>query len=188
MKLFEMKDWNLTVEEEVWGLSPFKKILERDKTKDKVVANAEVLFIWYWTDIKSDYLLMDDKSRLIELKKDISGLPKNWKKDKVIDEAIMLYEKLSSTILQELYRKALKSAKDVGNYLENTEALLHERDKMERPVTKIADITRGLKDIKIIMRDLKAAEKEVIKETQDLENKTKGSRSFALFEDGLSFD
>lgn len=180
-----MKNWVLTVHEELWGLTPFKKLLERDKTKEKTVANAEVLFIWYWTDIKSDYLLMNEKDRLEELKKDIPGLPKGWKKDKLIDEAIDLYEKLSTTILQELYKKALKSAKEVGDYLENTKALLYERDKQDKPVTKISDITRGLKDIKIIMKDLKAAEKEVIKETEDNEGKTKGAKSFNLFEDGL---
>ena len=180
-----MKNWVLTVDEEVWGLSPFKKLLERDKSKDKEVANAEVLFIWYWTDVKSDYLLMDETDRLVELKKDIPGLPKNWKKDKVVDEAIELYTKLSSTILQKLYRDAVKSAEEVGNYLRNTKALLHERDKMERPVTKVGDITKGLKDVKIIMKDLKAAEKELIKETESNEGKNKGAKSFALFEDGL---
>lgn len=185
MKLFKMKNWQLTVSEEVWGLSPFKKLLDRDKSKEKQVANAEVLFIWYWCDIKSNYLLMNEKDRLEELKKDIPGLPKKWKKDEYIDECIDLYKKLSTTILQELYQKALQSAKDVGDYLENTKALLYERDKQERPVTKISDITRGLKDVKIIMKDLKAAEKEVIKETEDNEGKQKGAKSFALFEDGL---
>jgi hypothetical protein len=186
MKLFKMKDWKLTVDEELWGLKPFKALLDRDKTKEKEVANAELLFIWYWADVKSDYLLLNEKDRLIELKKDITALPKNWTKDKLIDEAVVLYKKLSRTILQDLYQKALQSAKDVGDYLENTKALLYERDKADRPVTKISDITRGLKDVKIIMKDLKAAEKEVIKETEDNENKTKGSKSFALFEDGLN--
>lgn len=185
MKLFKMKNWVLTVDEEVWGLSPFKKILKRDKTKEKEIANAEVLFIWYWADIKSDYLLMNEKDRLVELKKDIPALPDDWEKDEVIDEAIELYKKLSTTILRELYMKALQAAKDVGEYLENTKELLYERDKSDRPVTKISDITRGLKDIKVIMRDLKAAEKEVIKETEDNEGKKSGSKSFALFEDGL---
>lgn len=180
-----MKNWVLTVDEELWGLEPFKKLLDRDKSKEKEVANAEVLFIWYWTDIKSDYLLMNEKDRLVELKKDISALPKNWEKDELIDECIELYKKLSRTVLQELYYKALQAAKDVGDYLENTKALLYERDKQDKPVTKIADITRGLKDVKIIMKDLKAAEKEVIKEAEDNENKTKGSKSFALFEDGF---
>lgn len=183
-----MKDWVLTVDEEVWGLRPFKKILERDKSKEKELANAEVLFIWYWCDVKSDYLLMKESDRLKELIKDIPALPKNWKKDKVIDEAIELYKKLSRTILQDLYIKALKSAQDVGDYLQNTKALLYERDKADRPVTKIADITRGLKDVKIIMKDLKLAEKEVIKEIEDNEGRQKGSKSFATFEDGLSID
>ena len=188
MKLFKMKDWQLSVDEEVWGLLPFKKILERDKSKEKEIAFAEILFIWYWCDVKSDYLLMKENDRFKELIKDIPGLPKNWKKDKVIDEAIELYKKLSRTIIQDLYIKALQSAQDVGNYLANTKELLNERDLKGTPVTKLPDITRGLKDVKIIMKDLKLAEKEVIKDIEDNEGKQKGSKSFATFEDGLSID
>lgn len=183
-----MKDWTLSISEEVWGLVPFKKILDRDKTKDKSVANAEMLFIWYWCDVKSNYILMPEEERLQELKKDISGLPKNWKKDKIIDDAIEFYKKRSESVLQKLYKNAIQSAIDVGNYLENTDALLKERDAKGSPTTKISDITRGLKDVKTIMKDLKAAEKEVIKEQEDNDGKTKGSRSFNTFEDGLTID
>lgn len=188
MKLFTMKDWVLHTSEEVWGLSPFKKILSRDKTKDKEVANAEMLFIWYWCDIKSNYIMMPEIDREKELKKDIHGLPSKWKKDSIIEEAIEFYKKNSESVLQKLYKNAVQSAIDVGNYLENTDALLKERDMQGKVITKISDITRGLKDVKIIMRDLKAAEKEVIKEQEDNDGKTKGSRNFNTFEDGITID
>lgn len=183
-----MKDWVLHISEEVWGLSPFKKILKRDKSKDKEVANAEMLFIWYWCDIKSNYIMMPEEERLKELKKDIPSLPPKWTKDNVIEEAISFYKKNSETVLQKLYKNAIQSAIDVGNYLENTDALLKERDSQGKVITKISDITRGLKDVKIIMRDLKAAEKEVIKEQEDNDGKTKGSKSFNIFEQGLEID
>lgn len=180
-----MKNWVLTVDEQLWALNPFDKILKRDKTKEKVVANAEVMFIWYWADVKSDYLMIPEKNRIVELKKDLTSLPEKWEKDELIDEAIKVYKKLSRTVIQDLYQKALQSAMDVGDYLENTKALLNERDLRGIPVTRLPDITRGLKDVKSIMQDLKAAEKEVIKETDDNEGKLKGSKSFAMFEDGF---
>lgn len=184
MKLFIMKDWNLTVSEEAWGLGPFNKILKRDKTKNKDRANAEMLFIWFFCDIKSNYLLMSPKDREEELKKDIVGLPKNWKKDKVVDDAIAFYLKFD-TVIERLYKQSLQSAYSVGNYLANTDALLAERDNRGMPTIKVADITRGLKDIKVIIKELKNTEKEVIKEQEDNDNKTKGSKKFSLFEDGL---
>tara|TARA_R110002124_G_scaffold281430_1_gene455723 strand:- start:86253 stop:86807 length:555 start_codon:yes stop_codon:yes gene_type:complete len=184
MKLFEMKNWSLTVSEEAWGLVPFKKILDRDKSKDKSRALAEVLFVWFWSDIKSDYRIMEPEIRLEELKKDIANLPNKFVIDDIIQGAIDCYEK-HKTIIQKLHEKSLVSANDVGNYLENTKALLEERDNQGRPIIKIADITRGLKDVKIIMKELKETEKEVIKEQHDTSGKKKGSKEMNIFEDGL---
>ena len=35
MKLFEMKEFTLSVSDEAWGLLPFKAILKRDKNRNK---------------------------------------------------------------------------------------------------------------------------------------------------------
>lgn len=184
MKLFEMKEWQLTVSEEAWGLLPFKKILTRDKTKEKEIALAEMLFIWYYSDIRSDYLSMEKEDRVKEIIKDVDGLPKGWEPDEVIWNAVEFYQK-HETVIQYLYRKAIEASHAVGEYLGESKQLLEDRDSNDRPIYKTADITRGLKDIKIIMKDLREAEKEVIKEQEDNSGKKKGSRSFNTFEDGL---
>lgn len=184
MKLFTMKNWVLTVSEEAYGLAPFRTILERDKSKDKARAQAELLFIWFWCDIKSDYIIMEEDIRLSELKKDVANLPEDFEMDEVIKAGIELYNK-HETIIQKLHRKSLTSASEVGNYLENTKALLAERDNSGKPVTKISDITRGLKDVKFIIKELKITEKEVIKEQEDNEGRKKGSKTMNLFEDGF---
>lgn len=188
MKLFEMKDWQLTVSEEIWGLKPFQKILKRDKTKDKSRAIAEVMYVWYFCDIKSDYLLMKEDLRIAELIKDVDGLPKGWKPDALIDEAIALYKKASVTVIQKLYQQSLKSAGDIGDYLENTDVLLAERDERGKPVTDISKITMAVQKVPKLMSDLKSAYTEVVKEQEDTANKKKGSQSFNLFENGLDFD
>lgn len=185
MKLFEMKNWELTISEEAYGITPFKKILERDKSKEKEKAMKEMLFIYFYSDVKSDYqYITNKKDKAEEIKKDI-GLPKSWKIDKVIENAIELYVKRSQTIIEKLYVQSMKSASEIGNYLENTKALLEERDKMERPVTDINKISQSVQRVPKLMRDLKEAYKEVIKEKEDNENKQKGSRKFNIFEDGL---
>lgn len=184
MKLFEMKNWELIVSEEAWGLAPFKKILERDKSKEKEKAMAEMLYIFYFCDIKSDYLTMSEKDRHNELVKDIPNLTSKWKPDKVVKEGMELYNK-HSTIVQKLYNKTVISANDIADYLANTKALLEERDKMGKPVTDINKITQSVQRVPKLMADLKSAYKEVIKEQEDLDNKKKGSRKFNTFEDGI---
>jgi len=186
MKLFKMVNYQLEVEEEVWGLSPFSKILKRDKSKNKDTAFKEVLFIYYYSDIKSDYLsITTPKEKAESIKKDIS-LPEKWEMDNVIEEAIELYNRLSCTVSETLYKSAIKSANDISDYLNNTNALLKERDDRGKPVYQLNAITAGLKSIPGIMRDLKASYTELLKEQEDLTNKKKGSRTFGMFEDGLN--
>ena len=92
-----MKDYNLQISEEAWGLSPFKAILKRDKNRNKELAFKEMLFIYFYVDIKSDYMYITDNSvRLQEIKKDIK-LPDDWKIDSIIQEAIDFYIKMSIT-------------------------------------------------------------------------------------------
>lgn len=182
MKLFIMKDWELQVSEEAWGLIPFKNILKKDKSKSKSMALKEMLYIYFFVDIKSDYLINNPDDRKIEIKKDI-GLPESWEPDEFVLEGIKFYSSFSS-ITEILYKKAVTGANAVGDYLEKADELLEERDNGGRLIYKTSDITRALKDVKTIMRDLKDAEREVIKEKED-SNKKSGSRQHNIFEHGI---
>jgi hypothetical protein len=185
MKLFEMKDFSLFVTEEAWGLLPFKAILKRDKSRTKETAFKEMLFIYYFTDIRSDYVyLVNDAERTKEIIKDI-GLPSDWKIDQVMKDAIAFYNSRSLSPIAKLYKSSLKAADDISKYLEMTDVLLAERTDKGATVTTLAVITGSLKSVPIIMKDLKAAYKEVLAEQKELEGRTKGSRTMSLFEDGL---
>jgi len=188
MNGFELKDWTLTISPEIWGLSPFKKILKKDKNRNKDIALKEMLFIYYYTDIKSNYLIISNlKDREEEIKKDIE-LPTNWKIDSVVQEAIEFYNNRSLTVIGKLYKNALKAANDISEYLTRTDVLLTERDERGKPVNDIAKITGAITKVKGIMQDLKAAEKEVIKEQEELEGRMKGSKTMGLYESGIDFE
>ena len=184
MNGFTLRDYVLTVEDNMWGLIPFKKILKRDKSRDKDRALKEMLFIYYYSDIKSDYLIIDSKFRIEEIKKDI-GLPEDWRIDSVLQEAIDFYEERSLTVVGNLYKNALAAANDISEYLTKTKELLEERDERGKPVTTLTTIVGGISKIKTVMQDLKAAEKELIKERIETEGKMKGKQSMGMFELGL---
>ena len=187
MNGFLLKDHVLTVEDNVWGLIPFKKILKRDKSRDKDRALKEMLFIYYYCDIKSDYLIIDSKFRKEEIIKDI-GLPNDWKIDSTMQEAIDFYEERSLTVVGKLYKNALLAANDISEYLTKTKELLEERDDKGKPVTTLTTIVGGISKIKVVMQDLKAAEKELIKERIETEGKMKGQQQMGMFESGLIID
>ena len=185
MKLFEMKEYVLNVSEEAWGLLPFKAILKKDKSRNKEQAFKEMLFIYYYIDIRSDYMyIVDDNIRFQEIKKDIK-LPDDWKIDNVVQEAIDFYKKMSITPTAKLYKSALKAADDIAKYLEMTDALLAERTDKGSVVTPLSVVTASLKAVPIIMRDLKSAYKELLTEQKELEGRSKGSKTLNIFEDGL---
>ena len=184
MNGFLLKEYVLTVEDNMWGLLPFKKILKRDKSRDKDRALKEMLFIYYYSDIKSDYLIIDSKFRIEEIKKDI-GLPEDWRIDSVLQEAIDFYEERSLTVVGKLYKNALAAANDISEYLTKTKELLEERDERGKPVTTLTTMVGGISKIKTVMQDLKAAEKELIKERIETEGKMKGKQSMGMFELGL---
>jgi len=187
MRLFELKEWQLTVREEAYGLLPFRAILKRDKSRNKDIALKEMLFIYYYTDIKSDYLIIEPKTRVIEIVKDI-GLPEDWKIDNIMQTAIDFYESKSLTVIGKLHKSGLKAANDASEYLEMADVLLRERTANGGTVTKITDITNALAKVPIIMKDLKASEKELLKEQTELDNRMKGSQKMGLFEHGLSYE
>jgi len=188
MKLFEMKNYSLEVSKMAWGLLPFKELLKRDKTKEKEIAHKEMLFIYFYADIRSDYAqIINDEERAFEIQKDI-GLPEKWKMDSKIKTAISFYERNSVTAVGRLYKSSLKAANDIANYLESTEKLLAERTMNGGLVTKISDITNSLAKVPGIMRDLKSAYKEVIAEQKELEGRMKGAKTLGYFEDGLDID
>ncbi len=185
MKLFEIRDYNLYVTEEAYGLLPFKAILKKDKSRNKELAFKEMLFIYYYTDIRSDYMyLTDDKERTREIIKDI-GLPSDWKIDNIVREAINYYSSMSISPIAKLYKSSLKAADDISKYLERADVLLAERTDKGGVVTPLSTVTSALKAVPGIMKDLKAAYKEVLAEQKELEGRTKGSRTMGLFEDGL---
>ena len=186
MKLFLVNKVQLTVSEETWGLTAFKDILDRDKNKEKEHAMKELLYIWFFCDIKSDYLSMPEKIRTEEIRRDI-GLSDKWIPDSKVEAGITQYLKFDSPIAR-LYRQTLVAVQAVGDYLEKTEHLLKERDNYGKPIYDISKINGAIEKVPKMMSNLKTAYKEVVKEQEDTENKKKGSRTFNIFEEGLDIE
>mgnify|MGYP006171779761 CR=1 FL=1 len=184
MRLFKIVNWEVQVEDEAWLLLPFKKLKDRDKTEDKIVATNEMAFIYFYADVKSDFRIVHENERADEIKKTLP-LPKDWEMDNDIIEAIKFYEEYSPTVIEKLYANTEQSAMDIGEYLKDTKKLLKERDNNGRPVYDVSKITSAIEKVPKLMSNLKSAYKELIAEQKDNEGRTKGSRSFNMFETGL---
>jgi hypothetical protein len=128
--------------------------------------------------------ITNDADRATEIITDL-GLPKTWKIDTVMQEAIDLYKQRSITINSSLYSSACTAAFEISEYLKETRSLLEERTDKGAAVTNINTITGALSKVPAIMRDLNAAHTELIKEQKITEGRTKGSKELNIFEDGF---
>ena len=182
---FTKETYEVTFSPELLTIEVFGKLVARDKTKGKEVALKEISFIYFFADIRSDYMyITNEKDRIAEIKNDL-GLPTKWVVDKDLQSAIDLYKKRSATVNSSLYESACIAAIEISEYLKDTKKLLEERTDKGAAVTNINSITGALSKVPSIMRDLTAAQTELIKEQKITEGRTKGSKNLSIFEDGL---
>lgn len=186
MKLFNLNKTTYEVEiaPEALLLEPFKKLVDRDKSKNKDTAKKELALLYHLCDVRSDYIGLNDAEKLEQIIENLK-FPKGYKLDKDMNEAINLYKNRSKTVVQILYEGALISAQALDEYLRDTKMLLEERTEKGGVVTSVTAITSALKTLPEIMGKLKTAEKELVKEQKETEGRMKGSKEMGMFEDGL---
>jgi len=179
MKLFELdKNWQLHVSEQAWSLMPFKKLLTSDKSKDKERANKEMLFIWFYADIKSDYqYIINSKERIIELKNDLA-FPKNWKISDNLQKAIDFYIERSTTTSKKMLQDSQYIADAASTKLKE---FMNDENITIADLSKIMDM---LNKVPNIVSSLQETEHAVFKE-QAIESGMVGSQTKGLFEDGI---
>lgn len=181
MHLIEFSNYQIIPTEEAFLIAPIRKLYNLDKTKNKEKFMQLLSIIYFYADPRSSYsYIIDDKERLKEILEQ-EGLPKDFKIDKTLQEAIDIYKKHAITtsylLLQdtkeviENMRKVLKSI-DWGG--------LEEKDKVNA-VKTVASITSMIPKI---VKDLTEAEKAVTKEIEE-QGRARGGQSKTLMDDGI---
>jgi hypothetical protein len=177
MKLLKYEGYKVVIEPELLTLKPFKQIWTRDKTVNKDKALAEIAFIYFMTDPRSDYqYLVDDKERM-EAIKEGEGLPPKWKPDKIVTKAMEFYKSFKpiSALLLE----------DTRFMVNKFRAKLRELDFDSLEVKEFKEITAIVKQITPLIRDLDEAEKALNSEMRS-SGKMRGQGEKTIFEDDLA--
>lgn len=156
VKLFKYEGYTVVVEPEALLLAPFKKIFDRDKSKDKLRALQELGYVYFFADPRSDYqYLVDEEVRKEEIKKG-EGLPDKWQPDNAVKEAIAFYNsfKPTSASLLEDTRYAVDKLRKLLRDI-NLEAV----DAHGKPIYTLSTITQTIKQIPSLVKDLDEAER-----------------------------
>ena len=173
MKLFKYEGYEVKIAPEALNLKPFKKLWERDKSKDKDRAMNEFTLLYFYCDPRSDYqYIIDDETRLEAVKEGI-GFPQDWEPDAVLKKAIEFYRTFDSSAAI-LLRAASEAVDKVQKMLKD----------LEPDDTKsLKDYLAALKMIPEVAAMIKDAEKTLNEETEFGE--AKGAIEKTLFDDGL---
>lgn len=179
MKLFKFEGYKITIAPEALALVPFKKIWNRDKTIKKEKAIAELSYIYFMADPRSDYqYIVDDESRKESIKEG-EGLPKNWEPDTLVLKALEFYKtfKPTSALLLEDTRVAVDKLRTLLKEID-----LGALDDKGKPIYTLNTITATIKQIPSLVKDLNDAEAAIAKEIAQ-SNKVRGSQEKSMYED-----
>lgn len=179
MKIFKYEAFNVHISEEALSLKPFKALWTRDKTSTKGKAIEELSYVYFMCDPRSDYqYLVDIEERSSSVKEGL-GLPKTWKPDKQIQEAMKFYDSFKSTsaLLLEDTRTAIDKVRE---FLKNVD--LNALDDKGKPLYTINSITSTIKMIPQLIKDLDEAEKIINSEMRE-QGITRGQKSKSIMED-----
>lgn len=183
MQLFQLMNYQVIFMPQTMMITEFKAIKDKNGDDDTLTLK-EMSFVWFYTDVRSDFQqVLDDEERIHEIAQSIS-MPEEWKPDDIVMNAVNYYKEYSKTASSGLYNASVAAAKFVEKRLSNVEELLRELDARGNPLYKLSDVLRMLKDIPDVMEKLHKARETVIKELE-AKSELRGSKTPALFEDGI---
>lgn len=179
MKIFSMdlETFELTLEPEVLKIKEFALLFSRDKTKGKLVAQAEMMYIWFFCDFKSDFgQIIDEDDRSAEIIATVEGLPKNWLPDEAVKTALEKYKVLSSTVASVMLSGAREILSNMTKYAKEASKNLGDKDN------DIGKIQAFIRDLPKMTETLAKLEESVLRE-KDSSLAHRGSQEKAMFED-----
>ena len=186
MRLFELnhKSYEVTVAPEGLTLTPFKKIVRRDKTKAKTKAQAELAFVYFFADLKSDFqTTLHERERIAEIT-EVLELPKGWLPDKVVMEAVKFYRKRSKTISSQLLEDSRTGASKVSKFLKDVDLALV--DNNNKPIYDAKKVAETIKALPAIIEAIDDIEKIVTSQQELNKSNHRGSQEKGMFEDEMT--
>jgi hypothetical protein len=184
MRLFNMdgQTFELNFEPEVLAIKEFNGIVKRDKSKGKVVAIAELSYVWFFCDYKSDFVqIIDEDERSIEIASSLDGLPKSWKPDQVVLNAVKYYRERSATVTSRMLEDSRSIVDNMSKWAKI--AALHLDEMLgDKPRYDISKVQAFIRDVPKMLDTLNSLEEKVLREN-DSTDKHRGSQEKSMLED-----
>ena len=122
MNLFTLEHNRVAISPEALTIQAFKDIWDRDSSRTKERAVAELAYVFYMTDYKSVYLAYDPAAREQKVIADVIH-KKDWKADALIKNAQKVYEELQQTPSMGLLKDAEVALDKIRYYFKNVDVV-----------------------------------------------------------------
>lgn len=181
--LFRVVGHRVVPSDETVLIGPFRKILERDKSKEKGTALKELAYVEFMcSEGKTNpYRQIPVTVRSQEVVRDLFGSDSTWKPDRLVKEAMDRYifflREASATY--SYYLAAKRAAESVQSFFLNVD-LSKMNPKTGLPIYKPKDITSALIETDKVITNLNALARKVSEE-QFEEVRTRSQKRISPF-------
>lgn len=181
-----MKNNSLTFSPQALALKPFRALWDKDKTKSKEKAIAELSYVWFMEEASSPFFnIINEEERSAEIISVLSHLPKSWKPNKEVNIAIGFYRERNKTISEDMLRNTIKLLAKISDFIGGLDPAETYEAKDGRILYKndVAKLVATSKQIPELLKSLRST-RELVKKDREEEDAMRGSREKAVFEDG----
>jgi len=184
MKLFELDDKHkLVIDPAAYALKPFAKLWNRDKTPDKRQALAELAYIYYMMDYKSDFFeISDEMERSDQIITQLDFDVDIDIEDPALLSAKEFYREKTETKILLLLKDAYSSVDKLRDYFREVDLtmvddkgrVMHDSSKLMKNIANLGETVEGLKKLEFQVRKEKQAD-----------SKLRAGREKGMFEDDV---
>lgn len=183
MRLLKFEGYTLTIEPEALTIKSIKNLWNRDRSKSKDRALQELGYIYFMCDPRSTYSYLTDLEERAKKIKLEEGMPKAWKPDKIVEDAMKSYADSVKTTSSLLLEDSKIAIDNLRKYLRDID-LTATDDRTGKPLYPVNTLTSAIKQVPELAENLMKAEKTVSQEIVE-NTKMRGQREKNILEDGL---
>lgn len=184
MRLLKYEGYTLTIEPEALTIKSIKNLWNRDKSKGKERALSELGYIYFMVDPRSTYSYItdiDSREEKIILEE---GLPKGWKPDKVVQDAMKSYKDSIITTSYLLLEDTKFAVDNLRKYLRSMD--FTETDDNGKPKYPVNTLATAVNQVADLAEKLMKAERTVAQEIVE-NSKMRGQKEKSILEDGFKW-
>lgn len=179
MELFRFEDTRVSPSPHTLLIETFKRVWDRDKSKDKKLALKELAFVFYLMNYKTVYLNTIPEEREQAIILDIFPENPQWVPDVLVREACQKYDELQITPAMRFLKSQMFALEQSMGYFNSVD--YKKVDSKGKPVYDISSVTNSMSKSAAVLDSLEKISERVRKELS-VRGRIQGGGEAGLYE------